>query len=198
MCEVLMGDSGRKCAKCGRNIDMDVSFETKQGSICLECKAEELNRKYRVDDEAICPRCGLPGELRLYKGLRICQNCMMEVDKEILRPQFLSTGRLPVGTGGYAIYLPSMSEEQIQQRIIDSLIDVAHQEGIAGWSLRVAGLSLNSSDQFFACLLKVIIDELKILTRLGELNLRETRKLRQVLIEALRDFEVPSPSENDT
>jgi DNA-directed RNA polymerase subunit RPC12/RpoP len=183
----------RKCVRCGQDIDIDVSFETTDGYICLRCKAQDLNRKYKSDDQDICPRCGLPGKLQLYKGMKVCESCTREVDKELLRPGFVATGRLPVGVGGNAIYLPSMSEGQIQQKIIDSLIDVAHQEGIAGWSLRVAGISLNGSDQFLACLLTILIDEMKILVRLEELGLREARKLRHAIIEAAPGSGQPSP-----
>jgi hypothetical protein len=183
----------RKCVRCGQDIAIDVSFETADGYICLACKARDLNKKYQIDDQDICPRCGLPGKIQLYKGLKVCESCTREVDKELLRPGFLATGRLPVGIGGNAIFLPSMSEGQIQQMIIDSLIDVAHQEGMAGWSLRVAGLALNGPDQFLACLMKIIIDEMKIAVRLEELCVRETRKLRHAIIEAAPGSGRPSP-----
>jgi len=183
----------RKCIRCGKDIDIDVSFETADGNICLRCKAEDLNKKYKIDDQDACPRCGLPGRVKLYKGLKVCDNCTREVDKELFRPSFLATGRLPVGVGGNAIYLPSMSEGQIQQKIIDSLIDVAHQEGIAGWSLRVAGIALNGPDQFLACLMKILIDEMKIVVRLEELGLRENRRLRHAIIEIARGSGQPSP-----
>jgi len=183
----------RVCVKCGQDIDIDVAFETSAGYICLKCKAEDLNKKYKIDEQDICPRCGLPGKVQLYKGLRVCESCTREVDKEIFRPGFLATGRMPVGVGGEAIYLPSMTEDQLRQRIIDSLMDVAQQEGIAGWAIRVAGIALNGPDQFLACLLKVLIEETKIVVRLEELNVRETRKLRQAFIEAARGWGQPSP-----